>query len=372
MQNEEKTKVLLNNVLNIYRENKMTYYLKEYSNEPTPAFLWSYFGALGMMYQISRLYPEDIAVLKEYKAMLDHVAYYRNSDSNEVWAKYNSGKGYNTCEGTGDIFFDDNIWVARNMLFAYEVFDDKEYLKEAIRVTNFVYTGWNDEIGGLVWNENGLGSGATEQELERGLSANACSIIVSSELYQITGDETYLKWALKFYEFCKKMQDCKSGMYYNGIHTIITPEGNRSNGEINKDLYSYNPGSMIIADILLYKVTGKGDYLSDAKFVAKASYEGFVSNENGIKYYTGYPWFAAILMEAFEALTHYDSDYTATYIDVFKKSLSFAYINYMDEDGLLPSNPVKGFNGYDSNDRQLLTQASFAEIHALIQLAKKW
>lgn len=370
MQNEEKTKVLLNNVLNIYRENKITYYLKEYSNEPTPAFLWTYFGALGMMYQMSRLYPEDIAVLKEYKAMLDHVVYYRNSDSNEVLAKYNSGKGCNTCEGTGDIFFDDNIWVARNMLFAYEVFDDKEYLKEAIRVTNFVYTGWNDEIGGLVWNENGLGSGATEQELERGLSANACSIIVSAELYQITGDEKYLNWAPKFYEFCKKMQDSKSGMYYNGIHTIITPEGNRSNGEVNKVLYSYNPGSMILADLLLYEVTGKDDYLVDAKLAAKASYEGFVSNENGIEYYTGYPWFAAILMEAFEALSHYDSDYTSTYIDVFKKSLSFAYINYMDKDGLLPSNPAKGFNGYDSNDRQLLTQASFAEIHALLQLTK--
>ena len=95
MQNGEKTKVLLNNVLNIYRENKMTYYLKEYSNEPTPAFLWSYFGALGIMYQMSRLYPEDIAVLKEYKTMLDHVIYYRNSDSNDIWAKYNSGKGFN-------------------------------------------------------------------------------------------------------------------------------------------------------------------------------------------------------------------------------------------------------------------------------------
>ena len=42
----------------------------------------------------------------------------------------------------------------------------------------------------------------------------------------------------------------------------------------------------------------------------------------------------------------------------------------MDSAGLLPSNLAIGFNGYDSNDRQLLTQASYAEIHALIQLAK--
>ena len=34
-------------------------------------------------------------------------------------------------------------------------------------------------LGGLVWCEQGLTDQATEQELERGLSANACCILVT-------------------------------------------------------------------------------------------------------------------------------------------------------------------------------------------------
>jgi hypothetical protein len=166
------------------------------------------------------------------------------------------------------------------------------------------------------------------------------------------------------------MQDKKTGMYYNGVHTIITLDGDRCNGSINKDLYSYNPGSMILADLILYDITGEDIYYADAKFAAKASYEGFINIDKGVKYYTGYPWFGAILMEAFEALSHYDKDYTHEYIKVFRTSLNYAYENYRDKDGMLPGNPAAGFQEYDTNDRQLLTQAAYAEISALLQLAE--
>jgi len=372
IRNDELAKHLLENVLKLYREDEGEYYLQEYypkkDNEVSTAYLWSYFGALGMMYQMNRLFPSDINVREEYKTMLDNLAYYKNANSNDLLAKYNSARGTSVNHGAGDIFFDDNIWVARNMLFAYEIFGDEDYLLEAIKITNFIYTGWNEEIGGLVWNENGLGTNATPQELERGLSANACSIIVNAKLYQLTQEENYLNWAVKFYEFCKQLQNSDTGIYYNGINTVVKPDGTRINGSVNKDLYAYNTGSMILADLLLYEITDEEAYYIDAKKAAEISHNIFVKEANGIKYYKGYPWFTAILIEGYEALSQYDSDFTKAFIDVLKTSLDYAGSYYRDVNGMLPSNLAAGFNDNYAEDRQLLTQAAYAEMYALLAL----
>jgi hypothetical protein len=370
--NEERAKQLLENVLKLYGENEGEYYLHEYypkkDDEVSIAYLWSYFGALGMMYQMNRLFPSDTMLREEYKTMLDNLAYYKNANSNDFMAKYNSGRGTSVNQGVGDIFFDDNIWIARNLLFAYEIFGDEDYLSEAIKVTNFIYSGWNEEISGLAWNERGLGTNATPQELERGLSANACSIIVNAKLYQLTQDESYLKWAIKFYEFCKQVQNSDTGIYYNGIHTVIKPDGTRINGSINKDLYAYNSGSMILADLLLYDITKEEEYYIDAKKAAAISHTIFVKEENDIKFYKGYPWFTAILIEGYEALSQYESDYITPFIDVLKTSLDYAGDHYMDNNGMLPSNLATGFNDNYADDRQLLTQSAYAEMYALLAL----
>ena len=103
---------------------------------------------------------------------------------------------------------------------------------------------WDWDLGGLVWCEQGLTDQATEQELERGLSANACCILVNAWLYQLTGEKSYLEWADRFYQFCKQMQDPVTKIYYNGVHTLLQ-NSHRQAGDVNKDLYSYNSGSMI-------------------------------------------------------------------------------------------------------------------------------
>jgi uncharacterized protein YyaL (SSP411 family) len=372
IRDEERAKQLLENVLKLYRENEDDYYLHEYypkkDDEVSTAYLWSYFGALGMMYQMNRLFPSDTFIREEYKAMLDNLSYYKNANSNDLLAKYNSGRGTSVNHGVGDIFFDDNIWVARNLLFAYEIFGDAAYLSEAIKVTNFIYSGWNEEIGGLAWNERGLGTNATPQELERGLSANACSIIVNAKLYQLTQDESHLNWAIKFYDFCKQMQNSDTGIYYNGIHTVIKPDGTRINGSVNKDLYAYNSGSMILADLLLYDITKEEEYYNDAKKAAEISHSIFVKEENDIKFYKGYPWFTAILIEGYESLFQYDSDFITPFTDLLKTSLDYACNNYMDDNGMLPSNVATGFNDNYAEDRQLLTQSAYAEMYALLAL----
>jgi hypothetical protein len=351
-------------------------YFREYyptlGGEVSKAYLWSHFAALGMQYHLCKLFPENQAYRDSYREMLDALKYYKDRFSNDTLVKYHSGRGIYPNFGTGDVFFDDNIWVARNFLFAYDVFGEDFYLEEAKRVVNYIYTGWNEEIGGLVWNERGLTDQGTAQELERGLSANACSIIVNAWLYQITGEESYLTWAEKFYQFCKRVQDPETYIYYNGIHTVIQ-DGKRLDGSVNTALYSYNPGSMIIADLFMYEITEEEEYLTDAFRAAGAAYDAFIMLDLGknVKYYNDFVWFTAILMESYYALYSYGPDKVQPYIDVFQESIDYAYENYKNEHGLLPHNYAAGFAQNNSNDRSLLTQSGTAEIYVLLALCEK-
>lgn len=326
--------------------------------------LWSHFATTGMLYHA---YQAGLPIRDLYRKVLDCFTYYRSKPLLDgTGIKYHSERGEEPNSGHFTCFFDDNIWVARNMLFAYEMFGETWYLEEAKRIVNYIYTGWNEELGGLVWNEIGLTEHGTEQELERGLSANACCIIVNARLYQLTGESSYLEWANRFYDFCKMTQDPVTKMYYNGIHTLLA-DGKRVAGAVNKDLYSYNPGSMILADLLLYEITKVEAYLEDAKLSAKAAHEVFLRKDevSGVRYYEDFTWFLAILAEAYEKLKPYDTEAVEEYFQVFEESMNYALSNRRA--GLLPHDFVTGWRADgDDYDRMILTHSGTVEIAFLL------
>jgi hypothetical protein len=362
---------LYHSVLDNFYVDKEGGYFRETAPEKEgdrkTCYLWSYFAATGMIY---RAYQAGMDVLPFYRKVLDGFAYYRSAPIGEEMIKYHSERGDVPNGGSGPCFFDDNIWVARNYLFAYEVFGDAFYLDEARRIVNYIYTGWNEELGGLVWNEKGLTADGTEQELERGLSANACCSIVNALLYRLTGQEAYLAWAQRFYDFCKTTQDPVTKIYYNGVHTLLV-EGRRAAGPVNRDLYSYNSGSMILADLLLYEITGERSYYTDALAAAKAAHEAFLRQDekSGLSYYQDFDWFTAILAEAFSALAVYDREAVRPYIGVLLQALDYSLTAFPSETGLLPHDYVTGWRKEDAYDRMLLTHSGTAEIALLLAAA---
>lgn len=345
----------------IFRE-----YAPEKTGDRESCFLWSYFACCGMLYRIVKAGGEKW--IPVYRKVIDGLACYRTDAArmSQGSIKYHSERGAMPGMGHAPCFFDDNIWVARNLLFAHEILREEAYLEEAKRIVNYTYTGWNDELGGLVWNENGLTDGATAQELERGLSANACCIIVNAMLYRLTGEEEYLTWALRFYRFCKQMQDTETGIYYNGVHTVLEGHIRRSGG-INKDLYGYNAGSMILADLLLYDITGGENYRKDAVWAAQAAHRAFLRyDEKGRAYYKDFVWFTAVLAEGYDALARYDADSVEAGRKTLRDSLMYAWEHYKSEIGLLPHDYVTGWRKDDDYDRMLLTQSGTAEIACLL------
>lgn len=361
-------------IINSYAIDEEKGIYKEYAPPKTEdipyAYLFSQFGLTGMLYFAVK---SGLEVKKQYKSALDGLNYYRSMPYDDDSIKYHSERGENYNGGHATCFFDDNIWVARNNLFAYEIFGKKEYLLEAQRITRYIYKGWDEELGGLVWNELGLTPKGSEQDLERGLSANACCIIVNSLLYQITGEESYLNWAKKFYEFCKRMQDPVTKVYYNGVHTIVE-DAKKHSGAINKDLYAYNSGSMILADILLHEITNDDSYLQDAIACAHATHKAFlVDKEDNLKYYDGFNWFTAILIEGYQELVEYpktpdsDRELVLSYMDMVKEGLTYSFDNFKSEYGLLPHDYTIGWRDNEPEetkvfDRLFLTQTGLAEM----------
>lgn len=367
----ERAKQLCEAVLNQFMVKGEGIAFREYAPEKPgdrdTCYLWSYFAVSGMLYRLIKTGAGGY--LEIYRKIIDGFLYYRTNpehmESGKI--KYHSERGEKTDGGHGPCFFDDNIWVARNYLFAYEVFQEDVYLKEAVRIVQYIYTGWNKELGGLVWNENGLTDEGTEQELERGLSANACCIIVNAELYRLKGEKGYLDWALRFYQFCKGVQDAETKIYYNGIHTIVRAHV-RTSGNVNKDLYSYNSGSMILADLLLYKLTGRMEYKEDALLTAEAAHQAFLRQdaETGVSCYKDFVWFTAILAEGFEALAEEAPAAAEPYFAVLEQSLTYACEHYKKGNGLLPHDYAGGWRQDDDYDRMLLTQSGTAEIACLL------
>lgn len=328
-------------------------------------YLFSYFAAAGMMYRAIRAGEEDVR--EPYRKLIEGLAYYRAAQMPDGQSKYHSERGRTERSGHGPCFFDDNIWVARNLLCAYEIFQEPAYLEEAKKITAYTYTAWNQKLGGLVWCENGLTDQGTEQELERGLSANACCILVNAWLYQLTGEEDYLEWTLRFYRFCKQMQDPVTKIYYNGVHTLVR-DGRRLAGAVNRDLYSYNPGSMILADLLLLEITGDKAYEQDAWQAAQATHEAFLrKNPNGTREYQDFIWFTAVWAESCAELEKRDAGRVAQYRNIFEEMLQYGIRNCERLGGLIPHDCARGWRpGEDDYDRLLLTHCANAEIAFLL------
>ena len=128
---------------------------------------------------------------------------------------------------------------------------------------------------------------------------------------------------------------------------------------------------MMQAAALLYQLTGKQDYLIDARNIAKACYDYFFINytsESGKTFKLlkkGDIWFTAVMLRGFIEL--YRIDNNKVYLKSFNESLDYAWEHARDKDGLFNTD----FSGKTQDDKRwLLTQAAMVEMYALLAAAK--
>jgi len=245
---------------------------------------------------------------------------------------------YVTSERISSRFYDDNQWIAIAYMDAYNRKSNPKYLKASKEIYDFMITGLDTIAGGgFYWKEGELNSKNT--------CSNGPGILVALQLYKITNDKQYLKTALAVYKWTNKNLQAPNGLFYDAIKIPSL--------KIDKTLYTYNAGSMLQANALLYTITQDKMYLSEAQRIAKAAKAHFFKNNRLPPNY----WFNAVMLRGYQEL--YNLDKNKEWIDFF---IQDANSIWLERDA---NNFLKG------GQHKLIDQAGMMEIYARLAQIEK-
>ena len=148
-------------------------------------------------------------------------------------------------------FYDDMEWMALAMLRACDLNASlkREYWNQVVTLFNDIIGGWSDvDGGGLHWNKNKTGDGRYKTSC-----SNGPAMILAARLYQQTGEERYLEWAQRIYEYMYTHNRFPDGVVKD--HATL---------EDHEVTFSYNQGTWVGGLLELYKITGEEHYRTTA------------------------------------------------------------------------------------------------------------
>ncbi len=223
----------------------------------------------------------------------------------------------------------------------YELHHEALLLEKAEQIMAFVMASW--ESNPKLACPGGVPFSDSPSNTDRNTVTDGPAAELGAQLYRLTGNATYLQFALAAYEWVRRCLLQPSGLYADHI---------RLHGVIDPSLWSYNQGSMIGAGVLLYQATANSGYLFQARQTAKAALAYFtierLLSEN--------PFFPAVYFRNLmylDAVTH----------DPPGPRLAQSYVDSVWVHQRLTSN-LFVFGSPPSS--QLLTQAAVVQIYALL------
>ncbi|MBB3909769.1 glycoside hydrolase family 76 protein [Sphingomonas desiccabilis] len=167
--------------------------------------------------------------------------------------------------GSGDdLYYDDNEWVGLAQVQHYRFARDPASLAHAKAVFELIRSGWSEDPslpspGGVRWTQKADNG-------DRNTVSNMPAAQLGLRLQQITGERAYLDDALRYYGWTNAVLQRPDGLYHDHLKT---------DGTIEKTVWTYNQGVPIAVNALLSQVTGEKRYLDEAKRIAAASRQRF-------------------------------------------------------------------------------------------------
>lgn len=316
-----------------------------------------------------------------------------------VYGVHRSGsKGTAKVAGVENVY-DDQMWLVRELLEAYKLTGNAEYLEKAEYLTDYVLDGWDctrdangEERGGITWGPGYV----TKHSCSNGPMVSP--LVWLHELYKDQDDEVtyryidpvdrktrktvqvkksdyYLDFAKRIYEWQKEHLLRSDGVYDDmmGGCTPGSPQTELVDGtEYRTGIYcrdrvgpaiTYNSGTMLSGAADLYRATGDNAYLDDARKLSDASFNYFAKpGETMSGYYTydisGFRnWFNGVLMRGYaDVYPAYET--VSEYLDSFQQNLDYGYENFLYK-GFLPTNLLVGWS-YDAGKNKTEGMFSFA------------
>jgi hypothetical protein len=333
-----------------FQTMQKVYYIRGsglYDGEPF-SYLWPFSQALAATVTLANIPHSGVSFAHELQAEMVGLNSYLDTD--------NSGapEGVFTStlsafDGTvappagpgGAKYYDDNDWVGIELARLYELNRNPSALGDAEAIMAFEMAGWqtSPELGCA----GGVPFSNTAENSTRNTITTAPAAELGLQLYRITGNVQYLKFAEMAYQWVRSCLLQPSGLFADHLN---------KKGVIEPTLWSYNQGVMIGAGTLLYQATGNATYLYQARQTAKAALAYFTPERLGGEN----PFFPSVY---FRNLMYLDS---VTH-DPPGVNIAQAYVNYawqhlrLSDDLFVAGSPASA---------QLLYQAAIVQIYALL------
>jgi rhamnogalacturonyl hydrolase YesR len=204
----------------------------------------------------------------------------------------------------GNRYWDDNAWLGLNLVRVYRITGDRAALRRARQVFDYMVEGWDTDAGhpapgGVFWME-------APWNRDRATISSGGAAELGLRLYQQTGEEKYLTWAVRMYYWANRNMLDTDGLYWDHIDL---------QGHIDKGKASYTQGTMVGAGGLLYQVTGDTTYREIAKRTALQSLRYYGANG----YATMDPTFNAIFLRNMLYFSTIDRDHLPATLQVMQR-----------------------------------------------------
>lgn len=401
-------------------------------------FLWPYTEQVSMANAVLELLDpeteqEDYTLMKTYlEELLEGLRYYRVQKTagydiadygtlnatGTSYAIYNSGRNGSSKDSVSlnkdGIYFDDNIWVAKEFYNAYRNLGDIKYLNEALNVVNWIIgegyeTGRSSQpfngtsniaMNGIYWKWGAKDKFPNKTDDNINASLNTCSSAPTAmmlvKLYNamdgvtftgVTSDSIeslrskYLLTAKQIYNFVYNvLRDENSNTFKDKVFLFQDDNGNKYLGKVDEQILPYNTGCMLTAGAELYhnavaenKPANAKSYLERTKEIAAGADVKF-SNVNVVEGQYAYnknSWFSSFLIEGYQDAYAFD-EAAETYIEHMRSSLDYGWKNNRDKDGLVCPAWVAGWSEFtndgvsEENARQILLQSANAHCYAML------
>jgi len=310
------------------------------------SYLWPYSGVISAA-NARLLTDTATSAADDLRTVLTNLERY--------WDEHSEPPGYDSYVveyGGGDKFYDDNEWLGIDFVLACRTLGDNHYLQKARAMWSFALSGWSDEMdGGIYWKEHDFSTKNT--------CSNGPAAVLGLMLYQETGEQDFLDWAIRILEWTARLKDPSTGVYLDNI---------REDGSIDPAKYTYNTGTPMHANALLYQITGDPVYLEEARSLARASFAWFAPKSTAtarlgnVRLFPNTPWFNSILMRGYLALLEVDPDADMTFVQAMLDFLRLGWARARTEQGLLA--PDWSGLGPGDEPKWLLDQTPVIEIAA--------
>ncbi|MCE7061031.1 glycoside hydrolase family 76 protein [Dyadobacter sp. CY343] len=330
---QQRIRAINANINQIFYDEQTGLYMETNGkNEKPHAYLWP----LCALMQAENEAEATLLKKELLKPVLDAIAKYKNND-----APAPGYQAYVTKEQKDSRFYDDNQWIAIAALDAYERTKNPSYLKLAEEIYTFMMTGYDKKTGGgLYWKE--------DEKNTKNTCSNGPGILVALQLYKLNKKPEYLNTALDLYAWTNKHLRSPDGTYWDAIKIPSM--------KIDSAKYTYNTGTMLQSNVLLYEITKEDKYLKEANQIAGAARDFFYVNNK----LPGNYWFNVVLLRGYEALYKVNKD--KSIFSFFVDDAERIWKEERDENNLMGRKPEK----------TLIDQSAMVEMYArLARLTKE-